>query len=537
MYSQEPNNSVNFKSSLIKFYQMKKLFHLSILFFSLSCFSQPGTLDTGFATGGKLLISLGQTAVATAVSTQPDGKILVAGYNSNFAQVGNVCIRLNANGSFDNSFGNAGIAIVPIGGFADEVTDMAVQADGKIILVGQTASLANIYYQGSTMRLNANGTLDTTFGESGINILAFESGKPSNINAVKIDQSSGKIVVGGQSFTTNDTSAPAIARFNINGFLDPTFNGNGIRLLGVGSNDSQFRLNVEDLTVQPNGKISAVGWRESPTNSELSDHWAARVNANGTLDTTFSTDGVAFYQGSFNGYDRSYAMLLKPDNTFVVAGQASGSGTSTRFSIYEITANGVLDSSSNQALVSFGLNLNAAAFSLAQSTDGKYIMAGATDAFGFGDFGIASLNPDYTPTSTFGTGGKVTTSFGSTPFGTPIDSQARDVAIQADNKIVAVGYAGDQIAVIRYNGNLLATSQFDKKHLATIYPNPASKILHVKGDFAEISNYRILDVKGRILGNGNVLGSDMEIDVAYLPSGLYVLQIPSKGSVIKFIKQ
>src|SRR5437764_451212 len=126
-----------------------------------------GTMDPTFGVSGRVLNNLGfASAFATCMSVQPNGKLLVGGR----AQVGSgydfLLARFNANGSLDTTFGSHGVVTTDFGSDQDAASAMVVQADGKIVLAGQTLSVGTSY-DFALARFNANGSLDTTFGSAG----------------------------------------------------------------------------------------------------------------------------------------------------------------------------------------------------------------------------------------------------------------------------------------------------------------------------------------------------------------------------------
>src|SRR5258706_1829307 len=126
-----------------------------------------GTPDPSFGAAGRMLSNLGfASAFATCMSVQPNGKLLVGGR----AQVGSgydfMLARFNANGSLDTTFGSHGVVTTDFGSAQDAASAMVVQADGKIVLAGQTLSVGTSY-DFALARFNANGSLDTTFGSAG----------------------------------------------------------------------------------------------------------------------------------------------------------------------------------------------------------------------------------------------------------------------------------------------------------------------------------------------------------------------------------
>ncbi len=142
------------------------LFSISI--FSISSKAADGDLDSGFGTNGLINESFhGIISRHNTVAVQPDGKIIAAvnSLTSNFTNDFTL-VRYNSNGNIDTSFGTNGILYADVGGKNDIVPTVLLQADGKIILVGQSRNARdrNII---SIFRFNSDGTTDTSFGTSG----------------------------------------------------------------------------------------------------------------------------------------------------------------------------------------------------------------------------------------------------------------------------------------------------------------------------------------------------------------------------------
>lgn len=153
---------------------MKKLLQLGIIIIASNVYSQSGSLDSSFGTGGKVITSINSGAdKAYAVALQTDGKIIVAGMTTN-ASTGKdfACLRYNSDGTLDSTFGTSGIVTNDVQTGSDDVVySIAIQADGKIILAGYSDDGSN--KNAALIRLNTNGTLDTSFGTSGKGINRF----------------------------------------------------------------------------------------------------------------------------------------------------------------------------------------------------------------------------------------------------------------------------------------------------------------------------------------------------------------------------
>ncbi|MBT5529447.1 MAG: hypothetical protein HOK35_09835, partial [Cytophagia bacterium] len=350
---------------------MKQLLTGIIMLLSIGLFSQPaGTLDPDFGINGKLLIGIvGQQDVANSVVIQADGKIVVAGYaSSSVSGKDFFCIRLKTDGTYDSTFGLNGIVKTDLQLGSDDVAySLSLQTDGKLILAGYSDNGSS--KDAALVRYHTNGIIDSSFGSNGVVLTDFEASQQDEIHVAKIHHLTGKIIVGGTTIINSTNSKPVVARYLSNGSLDTTFNANGIRLLWITSLDYQYYFSVEDLAVQPNGKISAVGWRDFPSMQWSSDYWACRINADGSMDNTFSLDGVNVYNGNFNGNDRAYAMLLKSNNKMLIAGGGSITSIYYDFSVFEAEEDGGVGAWSAKA--DYGTLLDDIAYGIKEDDNGK----------------------------------------------------------------------------------------------------------------------------------------------------------------------
>ncbi|MEO6036953.1 MAG: delta-60 repeat domain-containing protein, partial [Saprospiraceae bacterium] len=207
--------------------------------FALVRYQPDGSLDTSFDNDGKVITTL-QTNVKNvqAMVIQPDGKILVAGDMDHL-----VVIRYNADGSLDYTFGSSGIVTTTVGNYYVVAYDMALQTDGKILVTGATAD-PNF----ALVRYNPDGSLDSGFGNAGKVITSVSTG--DDIAYAISLQPDGQILVGG---TANNRFA--LVKYNTNGSLDETFGNGGIVTTQIG-----YSAQVYGLDFQPDGKIIAGGY-------------------------------------------------------------------------------------------------------------------------------------------------------------------------------------------------------------------------------------------------------------------------------------
>jgi uncharacterized delta-60 repeat protein len=501
----------------LKRINMKKAILVISILIGITTNAQVGGLDLSFGDNGKTITPINNNEKAYGIAIQDDGKIVVAGYTSNPTFGDNfVCIRYNTDGTLDNTFGVNGIVENDIlVGSDDRANSIAIQSDGKIILAGYSDDGSNT--NAALWRINADGTTDSSFGNNGVVVTSFEDGQQDFINVVKINVASGKIVVGGESVISSSLSKPVLARYNTDGSIDTSFNSNGIKLLWVTSLDDQYTFSLEDFEMKPNGKITAVGWRDFPGQSWSSDYWVCKVNSNGTMDTTFSTDGVATYNGGFNGHDRAYSMLLKSNDNIIISGGAHVNNLNYDFSIFELSPTGSVVDSGTSLDFDTTILADDTAYGLAEDNNGKYIMVGSSGNNADKSIALTRVNENLTIDNDFGNNGQVITQFDNNDL-----NEVFDVAIQTDNKIVVVGYTGDHIVVARYivEENLSINSQNSINF--AIYPNPTTNYLHIDGEINDSEIY-IYNNVGQLIKKTRL--TEERIDVSELSIGFYFLKI------------
>ena len=397
-----------------------------------------GDLDPLFGSGGMVMTDLGKsTDIANAVAIQADGKSVVVGTtykNNDFSDEDFVVTRYNTDGMLDNTFGNRGKVRTDFPGLAAVPSSVVIQPDGKIVVAGGAFPLFTFIGNFKVARYNPNGSLDTSFGDGGIVTTIFPAGSYASDVAL---QSDGKIIAAGTVFVdfiigeSSDTDF-ALARYNPDGTPDATFGNNG----QVATDFLGFEDDAFSILIQPDGKIVAVGSANDP--ATFYDFAAARYLSNGAIDTTFGVAGKVRTDFGDQNFDRARSAALQPDGRIVAAGFAiSHGGGVQNFAVARYTSNGVLDttfSRDGRTQIDFGTCCQSATKVLLQS-DGKIIaVGGASGESSDDDFLLARLSPRGTLDNTFGIGGEVRTSFGD------LNGGANGAALQSDGKIVAVGF-------------------------------------------------------------------------------------------------
>jgi len=348
-----------------------------------------------------------------------------------------------AAGDLDPRFGNGGVAFTDFSQTTELAYSVAVQADGKIVLSGQSGVSPNLH--SALARYSRNGRLDSTFGTGGKVAVAFNS-VSDYLYAVAI-QSDGKIVAAGSANTT----AFLLARFNADGSLDQGFGTNGSVETTFGDQSAEAR----GIVVQADGKIVVVGVSGAGSYSELNDFVLARYNSDGSLDPSFGSGGkvTTHFPGVDNTGSTATSVALQSDGKLVVGGYRKQSDrTSHEFALARYNSNGTLDSAFGQAgkvMTKVGLG-DAYSFGIALQSNGRIVLAGYSSTTLDHDFSLVGYTANGTLDSTFGSGGLVTTDFSG---GT--DDIAYAMTVQADGKLVVAGRTGEypenDFAVARYS--------------------------------------------------------------------------------------
>jgi uncharacterized delta-60 repeat protein len=383
----------------------------------------PGDLDTSFGGSGKKTISFGGTDIPQAVLVQPNGRIVVAGGGA--LPTGFCVARLRSNGLLDPTFGSGGKRVIRFGGEQEGAFGAALQPDGKIVLVGDSD------FRVAVARLKPNGSLDATFSGDGRRTFSWGPiGRATDVLVLP----NGKLLVGG--FSGPETGNVQVARLNANGTLDSTFGTGGIATADFGGDD--FGL---AMARQANGRILVAGLsRPTEIGAVGGGAIVARLRAGGILDPDFDGDGrLMFGTGSVS------SVLVQPDRRIVVAGNANGSQMMT---VTRLMPGGTSDATfgtGGTATIDFGTSSDFANAAVLQS-DGKIVVAGYKGAVD-SPTAVARLNANGSPDTTFGTAGKVTIDFGAATFGNA-------VALQPNGRILVAGQrtGNDVFAIARLLG-------------------------------------------------------------------------------------
>ncbi len=341
----------------------------SNLTFSLARFETDGSLDTSFGSNGRVVTSINNGDTAYALAVQPDGRILVAGTSvtnrNEFALV-----RYLPDGSLDTSFDGDGMLTTPIGlGSGAAANAIALQADGKIVRAGQsTESNLGVDLDFALVRYNPNGSLDTSFGGDGKVTTAIGAVGANDIIEAAAIQPDGKIVVVGSTVTQDFV----VARYNPDGSLDPGFDSDGIVLTEVSGPDFAYAV-----VLQPDGKIVVSGQAFAPPLGPLG-YALVRYNSDGSLDTSFSNDGIVVTHLPGLDQPEARALAVLPDGRILAGGSGLNATTDHDFSLVRYNADGRLDSGfGNDGIATFTIaGSDDRGYGLAVQPDGHVLLAG-----------------------------------------------------------------------------------------------------------------------------------------------------------------
>ncbi|MCB8950809.1 MAG: hypothetical protein H6650_02225 [Ardenticatenales bacterium] len=363
-----------------------------------------------FGNGGIATIT-GPTGAAYSGAIY-NGKIYLAGLGG-----GQTVARFNSDGSVDTTFDGDGFARIVLG--SSFSLDVVVQSDGKAIAVGEA-------YDGegdasfSVVRFNTDGSLDTSFDGDGIVKTDIYPSGHDTARAVAVQPDGKIVVVGGVG---PDPYHPAIARYNSNGSLDTSFDGeaDGIVEVNIGS-EAAF---ASEVVIQPDNKILVVG----PTKNvgANSDLFVVRLNTDGSLDSSFGSGGMAIMGLNSEQIHHFHSLALQDDGKIVVAGKQKVSGIDSII-VLRYQSNGVLDSgfgSGGMVATDVG-SITSDRTGIAIQTDGKILASGQ----GNGNGVVLRYLPNGSLDSEFGNGGIATIA----------GSFLNNLALQPDGDIVAIGH-------------------------------------------------------------------------------------------------
>jgi uncharacterized delta-60 repeat protein len=343
---------------------------------ALTRLNADGSTDSTFGTAGWVVGAFGQQRLnAWAVAQQADGKIIVGGNMRDLMDDENFAVlRFSKDGVIDTTFGSNGVAVYDFGVAEDELYDIAIQSDDRIVAVGAVDSATDDLNIG-VVRLQADGSVDTAFGNQGQ--ISTDFFHQLDYAAAVAIQPDGKIVVAGSAFRTATDGAFAAVRYDTAGALDPTFSSNG----KVFSNTGPIYDFATSVEIQSDGKILLAGVRQN-NNGGVFQH--IRFNTNGTVDKKWKTNFAGVWEAA-------YSVALTAAGKIVTGGRSDNGGDS-RMSLSCHLSDGARDMSFGKSgKVKTDIDTGSDGISTIRiQADNKIVAIGTThDAAGRGRFIVA----------------------------------------------------------------------------------------------------------------------------------------------------
>ncbi|MFC2094173.1 hypothetical protein ACFLSH_00960 [Bacteroidota bacterium] len=408
-------------------YKNNYFLFFTVYYFSFSCLciaQSPGDLDKIFGNGGKVNVGIsGYYDVAKSMALQNDGKIVVVGYGkeSLASFKGLSMTRYLQNGEMDYDFGNLGVNQRVTTDLEGEAHSVTIQKDNKIVITGYSISSATNNEEITLIRFTENGNIDKSFGNKGL--IVTEISDEKDVGASVTVQRDGKIVVVG-STDHKPTTDIVLIRYNENGSIDYGFGINGIVITDIKSS-----MDIgKSLVIQNDGKIVVAGFTYIINKFFMT---LLRYESNGDLDPSFGESGIVVTE--INGRRGKMDMAIQNDGKIILVGPSEVE-TSHHFTVLRFNNNGSLDQSFGRKGVTKTIIGNySEAESVALDLNGNIVVAGTTE-LGNEQFAVAMYNQQGVLVSDFGLDGIVKASF----IKNSVD-RAHSVAIDNDGNIIVAG--------------------------------------------------------------------------------------------------
>jgi uncharacterized delta-60 repeat protein len=451
---------------------MKGRIFMLLLLTPLLAVAQEGTIDNSFNNNS------GIAGRILKIVNQPDGKLLIGGEFIKYGSNGRRGIaRLNADGSLDNTF-------VPISGVNDDVVDILLQLDGKIVIVGQFDSL-NDEPQKHIARLNSDGSEDTLFNQT-----AFANSLISKV----IVQNEDKLLIFGAFDSINNQPYRGVARLNSDGSIDPSF------VVGSGASDE-----IRSAVLQNDGKIIIVG--DFTSYDGVTANRIARLHPNGGIDDTFDVE---------LGANRIITeVCVQPDGKLIIAGEFDSINNRKITCIGRLNSDGSIDE-----IFHSGGHKTGYVRTVSLQQDGKIIIGGIFSKYDEIEVRrIARLDQN----------GNFDNEF---YLGQGPDAAVLSSLILPDKQILVSGnfkfYDGIKVNyIVQLNGYALPESGIKT------FPNPTSSTITIEteDEIVSVQIYNSIEILVQTETTNN-------FSVASLPSGVYNMYVHTTSGVIfdQFVK-
>jgi len=345
---------------------------------------------------------------------------------------------------------------------------VVVDAATETILVGGSVETADRGFDFGLARLDFTGSLDTSFGDGGRLVLPFDLGGNENdfLKALALDDA-GRILPAGE--ISRDLGQDfGVARLNPDGSLDTSFGDDGFQTVAFDVGGQRLDR-ANDVAIDVDGKIVLAG--DVQTSETGFDFGVARLNPDGSLDTSFDEDGRRTLAFDLGGENVDFANAVGLDGDRIVLGGRADGAVSVQFAFARLNNDGSLDDSfgdSGQVTVDFEIDADEIGLDLVVDEAGGVLAVGTVDPpTSNRDFGVIRLRNDGTLDPSFGGQGRTLVSFDLAP--NPED-QGKAIALTPDGRVQVAGVARTP------SGFELALAQLDKDEL----PPEVARILPVE---------------------------------------------------------
>lgn len=470
--------------------------------------AQTGSLDPAFSTAGQYVQDFGFQDNHTKVRVQSDGKIVSVGTAITPSFSGKLLVmRLLPDGTSDSGFGSDGSLI--INDFNESYAyDLFLQSDGRIVVVGARAD-ANFQFAMLVIRLNEDGSLDDTFGTGGMTELELSTGDDFAYAVAPL--SDGRFLLAGTALDDQFRNQPVVVCMNANGSVDETFGTDGVASLDVVEIDNKFW----SVGVQSDGSIVASGHIDQGLTGSGQfnfDVLVARFTSSGILDPTFGNAGTVAKPISAELNESAQSMAIGPDDAIYLGGYTTQPDFSFDGFIVKLDADGA-DASGfgTSGLSTFNNAVQDVFYGIALQPDGKILTCGTSGGFFFDprDQLVARYTSGGILDNTFDTDG-----FALNNVAGNFD-EANAITLQADGKIVTAGKANNaatfnDATVFRYLNDL--SNMIDETAVnegLRAFPNPAvaggQVALAIDPNVQGPTTLRMFDARGRdvAIASGN----------------------------------
>ncbi|KAB8033573.1 hypothetical protein [Fluviispira multicolorata] len=339
--------------------------------FTLIKFNSDGSANEEFGSNGIVQTKIGISSEIISLSILNDGGILAFGKAEvSPGQIQTVLVGYNANGSLNTSFGNSGILVVDPNIIA--ATTHTLTKDGVIILGG--SSLAKTARGGNTKvftiaKYDLTGNLVAKFGNKGV--IKTNIGVLSFITSISVKKD-GLIIAAGVSQEADLNNKFTIAKYFSDGSINKSFGQNGVVQTKIGNNAV-----INSLTIGSDGTIIVGGQSIQQSMSESSYVITlAKYNVNGTLSNTFGTNGIVFTKVLQNDFLNKH--IIQDDGSILAVGTSRDKALNSQFIIVKYNANGTLNTEFAQEGFALGdtFDLNAHFSNITSTSEGSFFISG-----------------------------------------------------------------------------------------------------------------------------------------------------------------